>query len=254
MLISKELLDLNKQVRDEKGEVYQDCNMVMKFLNPISRMRLKRINYLIDEISTTIGELSGWIYSPSGFTLKSDYEYDPDNEEITFKVNRVNKTIAGYEPSEAKTTHELLFLTKYEEFLKRLLKLENKRATILNSYINEHGSMVFHRQVAPAPAPEAEAKEPSYLKIASDQFISHFGEEGIRRLVNLLNYLVNTNDNDPIAMYNRQFFSGATSLYIDELYRWAVAFTPRAEYVEKAVTRKKEAMARELNPEGYSYH
>ena len=255
MLISKELLDLNKQVRDEKGEVYQDCNMVMRELDPIRRMRLKRINHLIDEIATTIGESSGWIYSPSGFTLKSDYEYNPDKEEITFKVNRVNKTISCYEPSKDRTAYELLFITKYQDFLSRLSKLENKRATIINPILNSHyTSLTYTKGTDNKEVAEPETKESSYLQIASDQFISHFGEEGIRRLVNLLNYLVNTNDNDPIAMYNRQFFSGATSLYIDELYRWAVAFTPRAEYVEKAVTRKKEAMERELNPEGYSYH
>ena len=52
-------------------------------------------------------------------------------------------------------------------------------------------------------------------------------------------------------MYNKQFFPGATNLYIDELFRWAVSFTPRADYVERAITRIKEKMDMELNPHKY---
>ena len=253
MLISNKVLELNNKIRGEKLELEQNCDMAYRELDPIRRLRLKRINHLIGDLASTIGELSGWIYSPSGFILKSNYDYNPETQEITFDVNRVIKGINGYEPSEDRTAFELLFTTKYQTFLDRLFKLEKKRDTLINPIINEHCiSISYSKDKGNEQVKESTPKENTYLQIASDRFLSIFGVEGVNRLVNLLNYLVNTNDNEPVDMYNRQFFNGATSLYIDELFRWASSFTPRADYVERGVAIKREAMNRELNPEGFS--
>ena len=235
MLISNKVLELNNKIRGEKLELEQNCDMAYR------------------ELDSTIGELSGWIYSPSGFILKSNYSYNPETQEMIFDVNRVIKGINGYEPSEDRTAFELLFTTKYQTFLDRLFKLEKKRDTLINPIINEHCiSISSSKENSGQPINESSPKDNTYLQIASDRFLSIFGIEGVNRLINLLNYLVNTNDNEPVDMYNKQFFSGATSLYIDELFRWASSFTPRADYVGRGVSIKREAMNRELNPSGFS--
>ena len=254
MLISNKVIELNNQTRNEKKELQQDCDMIYQELDPISKLRLNRINSLINDLTLTIGELSGWIYSPACFTLKSNYRYDKETGEITFDLNRVSKGPSGYEPSLDRTEQELLFITKYKGLLNRLLKLERKRSIIINSHLNRHCLSISYTKDndnLPKEDNNYNNEDYHYLEIASKEFISRFGEEGINRLVNLLNYLVNPDTEDPIEMYNKQFFPGATNLYIDELFRWAVSFTPRANYVEKAITRIKEKMDMELNPHKY---
>ena len=252
MLISNKVIELNNQTRNEKKELQQDCDIIYQELDPISRLRLNRINSLINDLTLTIGELSGWVYSPAGFTFKSNYQYNPETKEITFDLNRVSKGPSGYEPSLDKTQYELLFITKYKGLLNRLLKLERKRSIIINSHLNRHClSITYTKDNDNLSKEENNNDDYHYLEIASKEFISRFGEEGINRLVSLLNYLVNPDTEDPIEMYNKQFFPGATNLYIDELFRWAVSFTPRADYVERAITRIKEKMDRELYPHKY---
>ena len=254
MLISNKVIELNNQIRNEKLELQQECDMIYYELDPISKLRLNIINSLINDLTLTIGELSGWIYSPNGFTLKSNYRYDKETGEITFDLNRVSKGPSGYEPSLDRTEQELLFITKYKSLLNRLLKLERKRSIIINSHLNRHCLSISYTKDndnLPKEDNNYNNEDYHYLEIASKEFISRFGEEGINRLVNLLNYLVNPDTEEPIEMYNKQFFPGATNLYIDELFRWAVSFTPRANYVEKAITRIKEKMDMELNPHKY---
>ena len=89
----------------------------------------------------------------------------------------------------------------------------------------------------------------TYMQIASEQFESKFGKEGIKRLVILLNYLTDTTYTNPEDNYKDQFVGSITSDYVDELFRWAAAFTPRAGYILDVVSKKREEMERKLNQE-----
>ena len=73
--------------------------------------------------------------------------------------------------------------------------------------------------------------------------------DGIKRLVSLLNTLTTTKLVDPIQLYNMQFYGSVTNLYIDELFRWASSFTPRAQYIRDAVERRRFLSETSLTPE-----
>ena len=118
MLISNKVIELNNQIRNEKLELQQEMDMIYYELDPISKLRLNRINSLINDLTLTIGELSGWIYSPNGFTLKSNYRYDKETGEITFDLNRVSKD-EGVNP--AKTIMQAFYNAGAKELNTKIL-------------------------------------------------------------------------------------------------------------------------------------
>ena len=99
----------------------------------------------------------------------------------------------------------------------------------------------FHELTSKKEVDRTEAKC-SYVQIASQQFESKYGQEGIKRLLYLLNYLTNTTYTNPEDNYKDQFSGSITNEYVDELFRWAATFTPRAGYILDYITNKREEM------------
>ena len=92
MLVSTRVIELNKEIKEEKAKKYRECDMVSRKLDPVTKLRLKRINTLINRISTGIEDTTGWVYTPSFFIFKSNYQYDEGQDEISFDLNKVIKT------------------------------------------------------------------------------------------------------------------------------------------------------------------
>ena len=46
MLISNKVIELNNQIRNEKLELQQECDMIYYELDPISKLRLNRIGLI----------------------------------------------------------------------------------------------------------------------------------------------------------------------------------------------------------------
>ena len=250
MLVSTRVIELNKQVKEEKAKRYSECTMISRKLDPVNKLRLKRINTLINRISMGIEDTTGWIYTPSGFTFKSNYQYDEEHDEITFDLNKVIRTRTGYKISDLYTDPEKEFVSKHRELLDRLLKLEQKRDKLLNPYLRKYGELMsYFEELTSKKYRDTTESKCKYIEIASQQFESKFGKEGIKRLLNLLNYLVETSYTEPLDNYNDQFIGSITSDYVDELFRWAATFTPRAGYILDVVSKKREEEERKTMPE-----
>ncbi len=249
MLVSTTVIKLNKEVKEENSKRYRECEMVSRKLDPVSRLRLKRINVLINRISKSIEDTTGWVYTPSCFIFKSNYQYDDEHDEITFDLNKVTRTRTGYRISKLDTEYEKDFVSKHKELLDKLLKLELKRDNILNPYLRKYGELMkYFEELTSKKSKDTTETKCSYIEIASKQFESKFGEEGIKRLLYLLNYLVTTTYTEPLDNYNDQFSGSITSDYVDELFRWAAAFTPRAQYILDVVSKKREEIKNNQEP------
>ncbi len=177
MLVSTRVIELNKQVKEEKAKRYSECTMISRKLDPVNKLRLKRINTLINRISMGIEDTTGWIYTPSGFTFKSNYQYDEEHDEITFDLNKVTRTRTGYRISKLDTEYEKDFVSKHKELLDKLLKLELKRDNILNPYLRKYGELMkYFEELTSKKSKDTTETKCSYIEIASKQFESKFGK------------------------------------------------------------------------------
>ena len=239
MLISPKLLDMNNQIYNNNYERKEENKHIYKRLNPISKIRFNHLNKLIFELASTIERISGWTYTPSYFTLKTNYHYDYRTNEISYDTNRVEHTKLGYVINETSTEYEKQFITKYQELLKRLHNLEQKRERLISPYKEEYKSFIidFNQALKQKKQKSDISNESDYLSIASNEFISKFGIDGIKRLIRLLNETVD--NEDLLSLYNNQFDDSITSLYVDELFRWASSFSPRAQYTRDLVEKKR---------------
>lgn len=250
MLISTRVIELNKEVKELKNKRYQECEMVSRKLDPINRLRLKKINELINKLSMSIEDTTGWVYTPSCFVFKTNYFYDEQRDEITYDLNKVVRAEKGYTLSKVPTSFEHDFIEKNLDVLVRLFKLEQKRDKILEPYLKKYGDVFnYYLELVSEMKKDNTPAKCNYIHIASKQFESRFGAEGIKRLVNLLNYLVTTTYTEPLDNYNDQFYGNVTNIYVDELFRWAAAFTPRAQYILDVITKKREEMEKPKYPE-----
>jgi hypothetical protein len=247
MLISKKVIDLNEQIKKEKEDKRNECEAIGRILNPLSRKRLEHLNKMIASLSEAIENKTGWIYSPTGFILKTDYTYDPNKEEIVFEVNKVTTNGYGYVPTTG-TRYEDKFSRQNVNALDKLFSIEQRRERILSPYKNKYKEFMesYNKVLGDNKPSTKEETKVSYLEIASRDFLSHFGSVGVKRLIDLLNELVDTTYINPIDIYNNQFKSGITSMYVDELFRWAATFNPKAQYIIDCIAKKREELNEKL--------
>ncbi len=249
MLISRKVVQMNNE-RDQKiEEVREENRIIYEKLNPIQKIRLNRINNLIYQLSSMIENLSGWTYAPYSFINKSNYQYDPKLDEITFVITKIERKNDGYQQPDNPSSYTINFLNTYREQLDKLFILEQKREKILEPYKQDNHIINFKTELSKKHKKDGVEGEMDYLSIASYQFINRYGIDGIKRLLSLLNELASTSSTDSLEIYNNQFKGNVTNLYVDELFRWAAAFTPKAEYVRNAIEKRKEALEQELTPE-----
>ena len=142
MLVSERTIRLNNEAKEERINKYRECEMISRVLNPVNRLRLGKINELINKLSMAIEDTTGWVYTPSCFTLKSNYQYDEEHDEITYDLNKVSRTRDSYRTSKDFTSYEVDFVSKNQEQLDRLLKLEQKRDKILDPYLRKYGTSI----------------------------------------------------------------------------------------------------------------
>lgn len=250
MLISKKVVELNNHHDRIVDNIRDENNAIYKLLNPINKMRLNRLNSLIYELTKGIEELTGWIYTPYSFTLKSNYKYNPNNQEIEFDLNRVERTEKGYKAVNSKK-YENEFIDNYQKLLNRLFAIEQKREELLSPYKESYNNFIinFNSAINHQKRVNGESTELDYLEIASNTFITKFGIDGVIRLVSLLNYLTDNPTKDPLEIYNNQFRGNITNLYVDELFRWSSSFTPKAQFVIDFIEKRKEELDSELTPD-----
>ena len=245
MLISKKVLDFNEERKRIITKRVEENKAMSNCLNPVSRLFFNRLNSVISDLGSVIEQKSGFTYTPDYFMYKSDYTYNSGTNEIIFNVTRLD--IANPDSSELSNR----FLTNYEEELTKLAKLEQKRSKIIKPYQDSYNRFVidFNKAVEQRKEKENKEKDLDFLSITSQEFISKFGIDGVKRLISLLNTLTTTNIVSPLVIYNMQFYGNVTSRYVDELFRWAASFTPRAQYVRDYIERERMEKESILLPE-----
>ncbi len=236
MLITSRVIDFNNEVHNLNVARKEEDKAISKCLSPFKRLMLEHINTLISNISHTIEEQSGWTYTPEFFMSKTDYSYNYHTNEITFTVNKAD---INHPDCSSPIIEE--FIKNYQGLLNRLTILEQKRSRIIKPYQKNYNSFIidFNKALEQKKEKTNKIKDLEYLSIASQDFIDKYGIDGIKRLVKLLNELTLQDKLNPQETYNRQFRGNITNLYVDELFRWASSFTPRAQYIRDFIERKR---------------
>jgi len=250
MLISRKVIELNYERQNSITRDRDETRSIYNRLNIFNKSKIDRIDSMIFRLYYSLERISGWTYTPSSFVHKSNYKYNPMTNEITFDIDRVVLSADGYKP-ESNNQYEQAFINTYKEQLDRLFILHKKREKILSPYKEEYKNFIinFNSAINKKKDEKGIPIELDILAIESNRFIQKFGIDGIKRLINLLNELAETKEFDPLETYNNQFQGNITNLYVNELFRWASSFTPKAQYIVDILERKREELDRELTPE-----
>ena len=229
--------------RDKKNEEERKkYHRVMEQLSFFGKKRLSRIDDLTHKIIKTIKIDSLWEFTfPHTFTYLSDFHFDPERQEITYVVNRVEGSDDGYQLRDNPTKREIAFFTKYEGMLKQLFNLEQKRQAIYAEHIIEGDEKVIpFDQIVTRSERVKENQDNNfvvgYSQVQMDNFIREYHTDGIRRLIKLLNDLDNAPD--PYAVYTglRSEISGP---YIQSLLEWAATYSPKAQFVLDKIAEER---------------
>ncbi len=221
--------------RDKELDLYRKENReALSKLGYFKRNKLTKIRDLIYSITKTIEQESGWLYTPSKFTLYSDFSYT--GEEITFKTNSITADDNGYHLSDNPSSREIEFMNKYQELLKRLFDLEQRRKELLPKL---PPNVIPFNSIQ---TKEERIKE-NQDNIFMDNFTNHLAyafvrdnkREGILELVRLLNIL--TDSTDYMRTYRSMYPVSGT--HEQDLLSFAGLYTPRGQQVLDELARER---------------
>ena len=187
MFKPKQIISFNNECFDKltfEQKKYQQAYDKASF---IDRIRLDKYNHLISDIVNIIEIDSGWVYSGSDFTYKSNFKYDQYSRDICFFVNRVKKGSNGF-VADTCTGRTNAFIQKYNKTLQRLFILEAKKQLLYNKL---GISLQLDDKVVNLEQYKSKKEEKGVIDDYASQlancFTSQFGMEGIIKLISLLN-------------------------------------------------------------------
>ena len=237
--------------RDKNNEVERKkYHRVMEQLSFFGKKRLSRIDDLTYKIIKTIKIGSLWEFTaPHTFTYLSDFHFDPERQEITYVINKVEASVDGYQLRDNPTEREKAFFTKYEGLLKQLFNLEQKRQAIYAEHTVEKDDKVIPFDQIVSRSERVKENQDNnfvvgYTQVQMDIFIREYHTDGIRRLIKLLNDLDNAQD--PYAVYIglRSEISGS---FIQTLLEWAAIYSPKAQFVLDKIAEERMKQFYELS-------
>ena len=232
MYYPTKIIDINIK-KDEKIRLATERrNKALESANYFKKKQLLRIQKLLDGLVRLIESSSGWIYTTDSFVLRSDYHYNGDKKDITFKTNIIRRGENGYYLRQEPSPREETFYTVYKEVLDKIFALEEKRERIYQSLSIPDENVIDFAKIKSRQI-RRRWNNPEYTRdvtmALAIQFINNYGTDGIRRLVHLLNRL--TDIKDPIDAYNDLIRERISPDYIETLFRWAAMYSPKGDQV-----------------------
>ena len=215
---------------------------VIDELGFFDKKRLLKIDEIIRKTIITIYSDSLWNYTyPGEFTYLSDFHFDPAKQEIVYVVNRVAANEEGYFLSENPTEREIAFFNKYQEFLRKLFEHEQKRSAIYRAHSAEsHDNVIAISDITTRKQRIENNKDKNFIVGFTNHqltdFIKKYHTEGIRRLIQLLNDLANSDK--PHQIYN-QMKTELSGEYIQDLLEWAAIYTSKAQYLLDVIAEER---------------
>ena len=123
-----------RRLEDEQRESERRLRSITeKYLGFFSKIRYDKLNYLIREITSKIESESGWLYINQEFQCRTDFHYNADYEEISYKTNRVSLK-EKWIISKTGSKKEEKFIKRYKTLLETLISLEKKKERLVEPY------------------------------------------------------------------------------------------------------------------------
>ena len=204
-----------------------------QFLSTRDRSKLNGLDDTINKLIRAIEKDSNWQFTPPNvFTYLSDYSYDRKLGEITYTINRVSSTEDGYTKMAHVNDHEIHFITKYQDLLSKLNKLQIKRNELISSVkeeVNEMNEKVIPFTHLRSKSLHLEINHTNntvdeYLNYKADEFVKIYGLYGLMCLIKLLNDL--SNSEDFISVYNEYRSSDISPVLLNEIIEWSGTYSP----------------------------
>lgn len=240
MICFKKLLDFEREKQEIKEKHYRERRLINNSLSGFDKIRYDKIQEMIYKITYKIEKDTGWEYTDRSFILPSDFTYS--NGDIDFTINNVSSTDLGYLPKIDMNDREYAFLEQNSKLLKRLGKLENKRDFYLNKAREINPNMVFMTSTKSTKSKNLDALfMQRWLEEESNRFISKYHEDGIKRLIKILN-LISDNSTDESYGYIMNMY--ISSEYKRDLLRWASTFSKRGNILLEKFNERLDKIAR----------
>ena len=234
MITGKTVTEFHKKQDEILKEESDRFNMYMKAVSPTVRRKLGRYNGMIRSIVYQIEKESGWEHTNEGFTCLSDFVYDREKNDITYKKNFVKRGKYAYHANNKENGKEIEFVRKYESLLERLYWCEKVRDSIYAKKDNrDRVEWMKARNAILEGKKEKEEKQPendieSWVELSGRLFVENYQQDGINRLLKLLNALVDWKETDLYPYFMNEPISDK---YKKDLVKWAALFNNRGMYL-----------------------
>ena len=220
-------------VRSKDREKYQEALRRGSF---VTRRRLMNLDEAIAEAVREIEDTTGWEYFDNHFRSRSDFYYDKEKDQISFQVNLVERIGEEYYRTTATNEREVAFTKKNHFLLSGLAHLEARRDQLYDQTLDRPTK----------DTPVEDTFTTTWTDIEMSYFLEKYGEEGIRRLLKLLNQLTDSTCREDT--YNAFIRDDTSRDFKNRVLSWVSVYLPQGgkwfnefqkekpkEYVKRAI-------------------
>ena len=215
----------------EQDNFFQTLNYYYQKDHPEDNT-LERYFYCKQELIRILENENRWRYTKPGFFCRTNFKYNPQDKEITYRVNLIKRNNNGYYVDETSTPLSIEYYNRNTQFFIELAKVERLINSIYLQYKPQVDRIILLTKEGRKSMKEIDPEVRKRLKLCTspihhdklvfikddfndiNRFIHLYQKDGLKRLIRWLNALSSTDDLDTI--YNAYIEEMAPFTFIPE--------------------------------------